>query len=89
MGNLVPQNVNDFYNFVKGIVEYVRENLSTWTHIDDEDYGDLKHSLASRTPYPLKFDTHDSEKRVWIRIAWQNARGILGDYCEAKTAIVP
>jgi hypothetical protein len=63
-----------------------------WTISEEEPAsldGYVKHSLASRTPYALKFDTHDSGKRVWIRIAWQNARGILGDYCEAKTAIVP
>jgi len=47
------------------------------------------HVLASRTPYAMKFDTHDSGKRVWMRLAWQNARGILGDYCEAESAIVP
>jgi hypothetical protein len=63
-----------------------------WTFSDEEPAtldNYLRHSLASRTPYALKFDTHDSGKRVWIRIAWQNARGILGDYCEAKSAIIP
>jgi len=47
------------------------------------------HTLASRTPYAMKFDTHDSGKRVWMRLCWQNARGILGDYCEAESAVVP
>jgi hypothetical protein len=87
MGYLVPENVNYFYNFVKGIVDYVREKLSIWTISEEEPTsldGYVKHSLASRTPYALKFDTHDSGKRVWISIAWQNARGVLGDYCKEK-----
>jgi len=52
-----------------------------------KEYGE--HTLASKTPYAVKFDTHESGKRVWFRAAWQNARGILGDYCEAKSAVVP
>ena len=63
-----------------------------WTLADDEpksnsDY--TEHTLATRTPYTLEFDTHDSGKRCWMRIAWQNARGILGRFNEAKSAIVP
>ena len=45
------------------------------------------HRLASKkSPY---FDTHYSGKRVWMRACWQNARGNLGRWSEAKTAIVP
>jgi len=47
------------------------------------------HSLASRTPYAVKFDTHDSGKRAWFKICWQNGRGILGRFSEAISAIVP
>jgi hypothetical protein len=47
------------------------------------------HTLATRTPYTIEFDTHDSGKRVWVRAAWQNARGLLGRFAEAKSAIVP
>jgi hypothetical protein len=55
--------------------------------ISNEHY--THHTLCSRTPYTIEFDTHDSGRRVWIRMCWQNARGILGRYSEAKSAIVP
>ena len=63
-----------------------------WNRSDTEPATLLEyegHTLASRTPYELKFPTHCSGKRVWVRIAWQNARGILGDYCEAKSCMIP
>jgi len=47
------------------------------------------HTLATRTPYTIEFDNHDSGKTVWVKIAWQNARGILGRFSEAKSAVVP
>ena len=53
----------------------------------NDDY--TGHVLATRTPYTIEFDTHDSGKRVWVRACWQNARGILGRWSEAKSAIVP
>ena len=53
-----------------------------------EEYG--HHVLASRTPYIIEFrNTHDSGKKCWIRVAWQNARGIVGRWSEAKCSIVP
>jgi len=47
------------------------------------------HTLATRTPYTIEFDDNDSGKRVWVKASWQNARGILGRWTEAQTAIVP
>jgi len=61
--------------------------------IGDTEPDNLKdyqgHTLASKSPYAVKFDTHESGKRVWFRAAWQNNRGILGDYCEVKSAVIP
>jgi len=61
--------------------------------IGDAEPDNLKdydgHVLASKTPYAVKFDTHKSGNRVWFRAAWQNARGIIGEYCEAKSAVIP
>ncbi|MCL2064631.1 MAG: hypothetical protein FWG98_09725 [Candidatus Cloacimonetes bacterium] len=51
--------------------------------------GYTGHILATKTPHTIEFDTHDSGKRVWVRACWQNARGILGSWSEAKTAIIP
>jgi len=53
----------------------------------NDDY--IGHTLATRTPHTIEFDNHDSGKRVWVKICWQNARGILGRWSEAKSAIVP
>ena len=47
------------------------------------------HSMASRTPFPLHFEEADRGKTVYIAAAWQNERGILGQWSEIKTAIVP
>jgi len=47
------------------------------------------HSMASRTPFPLHFDETDRGKTVYVAAAWQNERGILGQWSEIKTAIVP
>jgi len=45
--------------------------------------------LASRSPFILKFDGADRGKRVWISAAWQNRRGIIGDFCPMQTTLVP
>ena len=47
------------------------------------------HTLASRTPYTIEFKDNDSGKKVWVKMCWQNARGILGRWSEAQSAIVP
>jgi len=62
-------------------------NLSETEPARDENYE--FHTLATRTPFTIEFNNHDSGKRVWFKIAWQNARGILGRFSEAKSAIVP
>ena len=55
--------------------------------VKNDDYQG--HTLATKTPYTIEFDDDDSGKRVWVRAAWQNGRGILGRWTEAQTAIVP
>ena len=47
------------------------------------------HTMASRTPYPLHFDETERGKTVWVALAWQNERGILGQWSEYKSAIIP
>ncbi|MCL2065618.1 MAG: hypothetical protein FWG98_14770 [Candidatus Cloacimonetes bacterium] len=63
-----------------------------WAITDTEpetNDGYTGHILATKTPHTIDFDTHESGKRVWVRACWQNARGILGRWSEAKTAIIP
>ena len=45
--------------------------------------------LATRSPFTLKFDGADRGKRVWISAAWQNRRGIIGNFCPMQTTLVP
>jgi hypothetical protein len=45
--------------------------------------------MASRTPFTLHFDETERGKTVQIALAWQNERGILGQWSEYKAAIVP
>ena len=47
------------------------------------------HTMASRTPYTLKFEEAERGKTVWISACWQNERGIEGAYSEYKSAIIP
>ena len=47
------------------------------------------HTMASRTPFTLHFDEAERGKTVYVGLAWQNERGILGAYSEYKTAVVP
>jgi hypothetical protein len=55
-----------------------------------ENPTDLKnHTMASRTPHILKFDETQRGKTVQIALAWQNERGITGQWSEYKSAIIP
>jgi hypothetical protein len=47
------------------------------------------HTMASRTPHTLTFDEGQRGKTVQIALAWQNERGILGQWSEYKSAVVP
>jgi len=47
------------------------------------------HVMASRTPYPLHFDESERGKTVYVALTWQNERGIVGQYSDIKSAIVP
>jgi hypothetical protein len=47
------------------------------------------HTMASRTPHTLTFDEAQRGKTVQIALAWQNERGIIGQWSEYKSAIVP
>jgi len=48
-----------------------------------------RHAMASRTPHTLHFSQGDRGKKVWVSAAWQNERGILGEWAAYKSAIVP
>ena len=47
------------------------------------------HTMASRTPHTLTFDEGQRGKTVQIALAWQNERGILGQWSEYKSAVIP
>ena len=47
------------------------------------------HTMASRTPHTLTFDEAQRGQTVQIALAWQNERGILGQYSEYKSAVIP
>ena len=63
-----------------------------WGFSDEipKSVDDLPHRvLATRSPFTLKFDGADRGRRVWISAAWQNRRGIIGDFCPMQTTLVP
>jgi len=47
------------------------------------------HIMASRTPFTLHFEETERGKTVYVGLAWQNERGILGQWSEYKSAIIP
>ena len=49
----------------------------------------IHHSMASRTPFALHFEEADRGKTVYVASAWQNERGIIGQWSEFKSAIIP
>jgi hypothetical protein len=47
------------------------------------------HTMASRTPHSLEFDETERGKTVYIALAWQNERGLVGNWSEIQSAVVP
>ena len=48
-----------------------------------------RHTMASRTPHTLDFSEAERGKTVYVAVAWQNERGILGRWSEIQRTIVP
>jgi hypothetical protein len=47
------------------------------------------HTMASRIPYSLLFDETERGKTVYGALLWQNERGIIGQWSEIKSAVIP
>jgi len=47
------------------------------------------HTMASRTPFTLHFEETERGKTVFVGLAWQNERGIIGAWSEFKSAVIP
>ena len=52
-------------------------------------YDLIHHTMASRTPFPLHFEETERGKTVYVAAAWQNERGITGQWSEFKSAVIP
>jgi hypothetical protein len=48
-----------------------------------------RHAMASRTPHSLKFTEEERGRTVYIAAAWQNERGITGDWSGIQSAVIP
>ena len=66
MGNLMPQNANAFLKFATTVSEEEPPNNEAYPF----------HTLATRTPFTVEFDNHDSGKRVWFKVIGK----MLGEY---------
>ena len=47
------------------------------------------HTMASRRPFVIEFLDEDRGETVWVALAWQNERGIRGEWSEFKSTIIP
>lgn len=48
-----------------------------------------RHTMASRTPYAIEFDETERGKTVYVALAWQNERGLTGQWSVIKSAVIP
>jgi hypothetical protein len=63
-----------------------------WEVLDKPPSGpeDLtKHKLASRTPYTIKFKEAERGKTVYVALAWQNGKAVVGDWSAVESTVVP
>jgi hypothetical protein len=47
------------------------------------------HTMASKTPHALEFDETERGRTVYIAAAWQNERGLIGQWSEIQNAVIP
>jgi len=47
------------------------------------------HTMASRRPFTIEFTDEDRGQTVWVALAWQNERGIRGEWSEFKSTVIP
>jgi hypothetical protein len=71
----IPKNVHHFHRFANNVVLVVREYITTWTHIPDEVFSDLKESLNTLTS-EIENTPEDSTK------AQRNRRDTARRNCE-------
>ena len=48
-----------------------------------------RHTMASRTPHTIEFPEEERGKTVYVALAWQNERGIIGRWSDIKSTVVP
>jgi hypothetical protein len=48
-----------------------------------------RHTMASKTPHALEFTEEERGRTVYIAVAWQNERGIIGAWSEIQSAVIP
>jgi hypothetical protein len=48
-----------------------------------------RHTMASKTPHALEFTEEERGKTVYIALAWQNERGLIGAWSEIQNAVIP
>jgi hypothetical protein len=47
------------------------------------------HTMASKTPHALEFEEEERGRTVYIAAAWQNERGLIGQWSEIQNAVIP
>jgi len=63
-----------------------------WDILDSPPSGTTaltQHTMASRTPHAIQFTDEDRGKTVYVALAWQNERGIVGAWSDIKSAVIP
>jgi hypothetical protein len=79
MGIILSRRYGGYLNISWGITDTPPQHPDELIH----------HAMASRTPFALQFEEEDRGKTIHITAAWQNERGIRGQWAEYKTAVIP
>lgn len=56
--------------------------------LTNEEYND-GHRIATRNPFRIEFEEVHRGQRIWFKSAWQNRRGILGEFSAALSTVIP
>ena len=63
-----------------------------WAVLDKPPSGIVeltRHAMASSTPHTIWFSDEERCKKVYVALAWQNDRGIVGPWTDIQWAAVP
>jgi len=101
----IPRNDKEFEQFFRNITDYVIDNAARWGHIKQTDVDTLELQFSDwNTAYEKTLVPHipqltaeknrvrlstERGRTVYIALSWQNERGLIGQWSEIQSAVIP